>query len=382
MALCSTPESLQAALGTLSGRSHVFLDCEGQTLGAVGGKLSLLSMGVVLDRDGERCLSTFLIDALAFQGSNWRHLAPIFDILRSESVFKVMFDGRMDASELLHGHGVQLRNVLDLQVADIFSREKRGESVEKRLGRLVGFLPEDEIRRNRAHYLQVQKLNGLESALEEYGVLSDGKGCELGPIYCDSFVERLVDVDHSRWLRRPLEKSALRYAAADIHKICLLYETFVKSGYITPDSLVRQSALYIALHAKGRPNGIDKYNRHSLLPLALLTEPQAVPVVQCRGCRRNLPVSAFAQSESIVGTNVACFVCKALDTKGTLGGHARFFHAHIYEDLDYDDGFDDILDYDEGFDDTPDYDEGFDDILDYDEGFDDIRDESFYDGDY
>jgi exonuclease 3'-5' domain-containing protein 1 len=181
MTLCSTPESLRAALETLSGCSHVFLDCEGHTLGAVGGKLSLLNLGVVLDRDGERRLFTFLIDTLAFQGSNYRHLVPIFDILRSEVVFKVVFDGRMDASELRHCHGVQLRNVLDLQVADILSREKRGESLEKRLGRLVGFLPEHEIRRNRALYLQVQKLNGLESALEEHGVPSDGKGCELGP---------------------------------------------------------------------------------------------------------------------------------------------------------------------------------------------------------
>jgi exonuclease 3'-5' domain-containing protein 1 len=188
MALCSTPESLRAAVETLSGSSHVFLDCEGHTLGSVGGKLSLLSLGVVLDKDGERRLSTFLIDTLAFQGPNSHHLIPIFDILRSEVVFKVVFDGRMDASELLHGHGVHLKNVLDLQVADILSREQRGEGIEKRLRRLAEFLPEDEIRRNRTQYLQVQKLNGLESALEEHGVPSDGKGCEFRPIHCDIFL--------------------------------------------------------------------------------------------------------------------------------------------------------------------------------------------------
>ena len=166
-------------------------------------------------------------------------------------------------------------------------------------------------------------------------------------------------MDHSRWLQRPLERSSLQYAAADIRKICLLYETFVRSGYITPESLVRQSASYIALHARRRPNGSDKYNRHGLLPLALLTEPQAVPVVQCRGCKRDLPQSACPQSGSTVGTNVACFVCKAVDARTTSGGHARFFHthdlendedlAHVYEDLEGDEDLAHIyedLDYD------------------------------------
>lgn len=170
-------------------------------------------------------------------------------------------------------------------------------------------------------------------------------------------------MDHSRWLQRPLGKSALQYAAADIHKICLLYETFVASGYISSDSLVRQSASYIALHAKGRPYGNDEYNRHGLLPLALLTEPQAVPMVQCRGCSRHLPASAFSQSGSTVGRNVTCFVCKAVDARRTSGGNARFSKPHTYEDLDYDEDF------------------AYED-LDYDEGFDDTWDEGFYDADY
>lgn len=193
-------------------------------------------------------------------------------------------------------------------------------------------------------------------------------------------------MDHSRWLRRPLEKSALQYAASDIHKICLLYESFVKSGYITSDSLVRQSASYIALHAKCRPNGSDKYNRHGLLPLALLAEPQAVPVIQCRGCKRDLPHSAFSQSGYSVGTNVACFVCKAVDAKATAGRHVRYLHtyddlendddlAHIYEDLENDEDLDHIYEDLENDEDLANIYED----LDHDDG---IWDESFYDGDY
>jgi exonuclease 3'-5' domain-containing protein 1 len=179
MTLCNTPESLRAAFDAISGHTHIFLDCEGQTLGEVGGKLSLLDVGVVQEEDSERRLSVFLIDVLAFQGPNSHLLVPIFDIMRSETVFKVVFDGRMDASELLHGHGVQLNNVLDLQVADVLSREKRGESVEGRLQRLVGFLRREEITRNRGLYLQVQKLNGLKWAMEEHGLRCNDNGCEL-----------------------------------------------------------------------------------------------------------------------------------------------------------------------------------------------------------
>lgn len=176
MTLCSTPESLQTVLQALSGQTHVFLDCEGKTLGEAGGKLSLLNLGVVNQNNR---LQTFLVDVLAFERSNSRYLAPIFEMLRSEEVFKVMFDGRMDASELLHGHGVRLRNVLDLQVADVASRERRGESDNGRLQRLIGFLPQQEINRNRSLYLQVERLNNLDYATVEHGVPGGNKGCEL-----------------------------------------------------------------------------------------------------------------------------------------------------------------------------------------------------------
>ena len=182
MTLCSTPESLRVAIQALSEQTHIFLDCEGQTLGEVGGKLSLLNLGVTPIKSPFR-LQTFLIDMLAFEGNKYHHLVPIFDILRSETIFTVVFDGRMDASELLHGHGVQLKNVLDLQVADMASREKRRESVEQQLQRLVKFLPQNEITRNRTLYLQVQKLNGLESATNEHSLYSGSKGRESRPLF-------------------------------------------------------------------------------------------------------------------------------------------------------------------------------------------------------
>jgi exonuclease 3'-5' domain-containing protein 1 len=129
-------------------------------------------------------------------------------------------------------------------------------------------------------------------------------------------------MDHSRWLWRPLDKIALQYAAEDIAKICLLYYKLVEEGYINQDVLARQSASYIALHAVARPNRGDRYQRHGLLPLALLTEMPSGTKVRCQGCKRDLPLSAFAQGNTVSHRNGYCFVCRAVDTKANFGGQA------------------------------------------------------------
>ena len=169
--VCTTPESLRTAVATLSQHSHIIFDCEGHTLGEAGGKFSLLNLGVAHeDEQGDESLSIFVIDVLSFQNGGESHLAPVFDILKSDKIFKVMFDCRMDASELLHGHAVQLTNVLDLQLADVVSREKRGEGFDRQLQHLVGFLPRHELSRNPSQYRSVHKLSNMDFAMKEYGI--------------------------------------------------------------------------------------------------------------------------------------------------------------------------------------------------------------------
>jgi exonuclease 3'-5' domain-containing protein 1 len=133
-------------------------------------------------------------------------------------------------------------------------------------------------------------------------------------------------VDHSKWLQRPLDKSALQYAAKDIDMICLLYHQFVEKEYIDQDVLAQKSASYIALHAKARPNVNDKYIRHGLLPLAL-TEMASETKVRCQGCTRDLPLSAFVQENSVSRGNGYCFVCRAVNAKANYGGRAS--HRYV-----------------------------------------------------
>ncbi|KIM24703.1 hypothetical protein M408DRAFT_331672 [Serendipita vermifera MAFF 305830] len=305
--ICNTPESLAAAVRVLSQHSHIFLDCEGRNLGTVSGKLSLLNLGVAhATDDGEQRLLIFLIDVLAFPKDRAHHLSPIFDIMSSEKVFKIVFDGRMDASELLHGHRVQLNNVLDLQVADILAREKRGESRDQQLQRLRGFLPKHELARNPDMYLYVHKLNGMGSAMREYGI-DEGKK---------------RSVNHDKWLDRPMDETSLRYAAEDICKIQQLYDVFMEEGYIDEETLVQQSASYLALNADARPRG-DKYQGHGLFPLAVLAKVSPLtPLMQCRGCERRLPASCFARSKSRDRGHI-CFVCRAVDMSHKLSPRKR-----------------------------------------------------------
>jgi exonuclease 3'-5' domain-containing protein 1 len=304
--LCATPSSLRAAAQVLSEHSHIILDCEGRNLGDAGGILSLLNLGVVHEDDeGDEHLSIFLVDVLSFQGEKAHYLTPIFDMLKSDDVFKIVFDGRMDFSELFHGHGVELRNVLDLQLVDILSREKRGEGLSQQLQRLTVFLPRQEIARNRPLYLGIQKLNNMAWAMQEHGIKNAKKR----------------DVDHSKWIRRPLDRTSLLYAAEDICKIQELYDVFVEKDYINEDTLVQQSASYMGLHAKARPQG-GKYERHGLLPLAILSQTSSTTVHhQCQGCRRDLPVSCFSSS-AVLGTQF-CFVCKAVDAHERFWGRRR-----------------------------------------------------------
>ena len=126
-----------------------------------------------------------------------------------------------------------------------------------------------------------------------------------------------TDIDHSKWLKRPMDETSLLYAAEDICKIQQLYNVFVEESYIDEKMLVQQSASYIALHARARPIG-GKYQAHGLLPLAVfLKTPIGIPT-QCCGCERNLPASCFTRSATRGRTRQICFVCRAIDTNEQL----------------------------------------------------------------
>jgi hypothetical protein len=164
--LCDSPEGLMKAVNVLESCSIIAFDCEGLDLGAEGGKMSLLSCKPL----GTESSKSYLIDGLAF---TIEQLRPLLSILSNEAIHKVVWDGRMDYSELWHGYAIELKGTLDLQIADIVGRQVRGEGVNEQMERLCSgrFIAPSHVRRNKNNYAAVHRISGLKGAAEDFGFL-------------------------------------------------------------------------------------------------------------------------------------------------------------------------------------------------------------------
>ncbi|EIM90489.1 uncharacterized protein STEHIDRAFT_50846 [Stereum hirsutum FP-91666 SS1] len=176
--LCDDRASFNSAVAALSSSRTLYFDCEGVKLGTAGGTLSLITIRSApspsnsRQSDGDRNGQTFIFDitslTLARQPVS---LKPLFALLTSPKVLKVVWDGRMDSSALHHYFRVNLRNVLDLQLVDIHSRELRGETIQEHVKRFIGGVdPRTLSNENRAiqTYALVHRLSGLSQAVTEH----------------------------------------------------------------------------------------------------------------------------------------------------------------------------------------------------------------------
>lgn len=314
--ICNTADALDAALQILSHMDRVFLDCEGVELGSEGGNLSVISLGAMIEKNPNepRTLVVFLIDIPALRSRRNRNIKRIMAFLESKATHKVMFDGRMDASEFFHGFGTELEGVIDLQIADILSRTKRREGIEQQLGRLTSFVPKWEIQKNRALYSRLTKLNGLDAALREHGIDVTPKRSMLIILGISHNSDVIwAEMDHSKWLDRPLDSAYVQYAVEDIQKIQILYDTFVKNRYIPAPGLEEKSALYIGQHYAGRPAANDPYKSHGLLPLGTFHTGSIEGSIQCPGCEREFPSNCFTTGGKKRHLSVMCLVCQAVE---------------------------------------------------------------------
>ncbi|KNZ78887.1 hypothetical protein J132_09133 [Termitomyces sp. J132] len=222
--LCDTELSISNAAAVLSSSSLLALDCEGRGLGETG----------------------FLIDTVRLKGERLR---PIYDILESTSIPKVVYDGRKDFSCLFHDRRVEIRNVIDLQLVDIKSREIRGENDADRLLRLGQVVPKWELARNSHLYRNVHKLCGMNRSAEEHLGLKVEKNAPK--------------FDHSLWLERPLATEQLLYAVKDVVMISDLYNAFDAAGYLYPQ-IHDDSSRYVSIWKDRRPTADDIYRELAL----------------------------------------------------------------------------------------------------------------------
>ena len=160
---CDTNATLSTAIEAISDASYIFFDCEGTQLGSQGGLLSTIAIGLfTADND----VKAFVVDAIALKDS----LQPLFAVLSADKPVKVMWDGRRDSSELYHRFGITLGGVLDMQLADIISREIRGEDEPTQFRRHDGVVEAADLRASPQYYRQVQRLNNLNKCAVEHAI--------------------------------------------------------------------------------------------------------------------------------------------------------------------------------------------------------------------
>ncbi|KAF9069438.1 ribonuclease H-like domain-containing protein [Rhodocollybia butyracea] len=291
--LCNSDGSLEDVLtNTLSNCTVIALDCEGDKLGRKGGTLSLISLRPLAPKSSTG--TTSLIDVLAFPKES-SILKRLFSIIESESIQKIVFDGRMDYCAFFYEYGVQMRNVLDMQLADIQSRAARGQSAKTQNQRLFGYLPPNEVSQNRTMYSNVHRLGALSSCLMDHDIDVSPKDI----------------VDHQAWLVRPIEEKHLGYAAHDVELIESVYTVFKRRGFINR-SLSEQSQRYITLWSDIQPsdNDVDVFRSHPLLPLDILVQGSPQDTT-CGGCRRKLSQGCFPHFQ----WELFCYVCLAVQAK-------------------------------------------------------------------
>ncbi|THU90629.1 hypothetical protein K435DRAFT_571148, partial [Dendrothele bispora CBS 962.96] len=329
--LVDTKAGLQVAVRVLSACSTLIVDCEGLNLGVCGGALSLLCIRAVpsfppssassdIDSAGGSPPHSYLFDMLLLERSKVS-LQPVFDLLSSAKIRKVVYDGRMDFCALYFGYRVTMNNVIDLQLADVDSRGLRGEDHEKQMWRLLRCLSHNQVHnpRNAGKYMDVHLLQGLGACLVEHGVAGPEKG----------------KIDHETWMNRPLTHAHRFYAANDLYLISLLLVHFSKTQYLSPD-LPFWSQRYISIWSDSQPDPANAYRSNPLLPLEILRYDPAKSTYtgytgssngyvhsdssnrrRCDGCQRNLSMRSFPMSHAYGTRSFGaggrfCYVCLAV----------------------------------------------------------------------
>ncbi|EIM86579.1 uncharacterized protein STEHIDRAFT_156887 [Stereum hirsutum FP-91666 SS1] len=284
--LCDNVASVSIAITVLESSPTIILDCEGRDLGEKGGALSIIILSTTSTTASTAL--TFLIDVLRLSPTQ---LQSIYDLLSSPHITKVVFDGRMDYSALYHECGVEVHNVLDMQLADIASRGLRGEQEAKRLERLWKYLGKWEVEKKKDMYEKVVKINGMKDCLSEHEIFGMTKD---------------ESVRHDLWTRRPLPKNYASYAATDARMIHALYDLFTQKSFITSD-LSAQSMRYVTICKDHQPTASDAYAHHPLLPLDILEAQIGASAASgmrtCDNCRRSLSEQSFVNDFEGGGTS-------------------------------------------------------------------------------
>ncbi|KAJ8695703.1 hypothetical protein PTI98_008277 [Pleurotus ostreatus] len=290
--LVNSKDALAEAMTHLQEANHVVLDLEGLDLGEVGGALSIIILRPIGSKPPS---NTYIVDIMQLPVDD---LTPLFNLLRADTPVKVVFDGRKDFCELHYTYGVDLGKTLDMQIAEIRMRVLQGQTPLEQVRLYPTWLRSRAVSRP-SDYTLVHNIISLDHCAKKLLVSYNdkAKGSDfLAHTPPESSNPVYIIVNHSLWLRRPLDVQLLQYAAYDAYLIELVYAAFERRGILDRE-LEEISQRYISIWSDQKPERSDVYRQHSLLPLNILTHSPPSPFDrQCAGCRRLLPSNCFTST--------------------------------------------------------------------------------------
>jgi hypothetical protein len=141
-------------------------------------------------------------------------LTCLKDILESDKVIKFMWDGRTDCDVFKHCYNINVDNVYDLQVAEVFARRKTGHFAKYTLG--------------------ITKAIGYAMANN-----SDYKSMYIAEMEFREKVREMYNADKNMWDKRPLMNELLIYSVNDMKYMPILYKTY--SPYSNEANIIKIS---------------------------------------------------------------------------------------------------------------------------------------------
>lgn len=205
---CDSPATYASAVWMLRSAPYLILDCEGYNLGRAGGCVTLICVGTPFAEH------IFLFDLLSPLITS-REVYFLLHLLCNPTLLKVVWDGRMDYLEILTSYGVALGGVLDLQVAEVASRQTvRGEGDDDRLNRLRRSYISQQLAKKSEQLQDLHAVIGLQRCWTDCGYAREvGKDRE--------FKFAFPDVLHLQTLLQPKLCSCIRIRAATCGSIAL-----------------------------------------------------------------------------------------------------------------------------------------------------------------
>ena len=272
--LTSPGEDLDRALRACVSSDTMAVDLEGVSMSRVGA-VTLLQVAV---RD-----SVFLFDVQALETAELfeRAVAPnaardadesaaaadgpkrktLRGVLEDARITKLMFDCRVDSDALFHQHGVALRGVFDVQLADVASRRRKNLAVP-----LLSGMPKCAARHLAgASGATKRSLEALDADPNDRSVTRAGAASEAEAVrrvteHLKTKVKALyapdLGGDARLWALRPISEDARRYAALDVWLLLRIHRAMIENEAL--DEAWRARVVAASAHRETEYRALDE----------------------------------------------------------------------------------------------------------------------------